>query len=104
MGVGSCAEGCVAGVAFCPPRPKVGVCQRQFANQVCEVGFGWGAGGGTEEADGCPCDRFPFDEAAPEVRVKEEHPQEVAFVSANGREVLQDPRSELVPREDVEVS
>src|ERR1700751_4523140 len=104
MGEGPGPEGRIAGVAFCPPRPKVGVREREFADEVGEARFGWGVGGGADEADGGSCNRFPIDEAATELRIEEEHPQEVAFAAANGREVLEDRGSELVPREDVEVS
>jgi hypothetical protein len=103
MGEGPGAVGRLASVAFCPPGAKVGVRQRQFADQVGEAWFGCGASGGAYEADAHACERFPVDVAAAEISVEEEHPQEVAFLAANGREVLEDRRREVVPGEDVEV-
>src|SRR6476646_8983734 len=50
VGVDPGAEGRVARVAFSPPRPKFGVRQRQFANQVKESWFGWR--GGADEGYG----------------------------------------------------
>jgi hypothetical protein len=38
-----------------------------------------------------------------EVSVEEEHPQEVAFLAANGRELLEDRRREVVLVKEVEV-
>ena len=64
---------------------KVGVRERQFADQVGETWFGCGAGGSTDEADAHGCERFPVDVAAAK-----------SLKTAVARR--------LVPREDVEVS